>query len=211
MHFAMRSAILRRVAAAAVLAVAAAACGSDGATSPSERPQDQLTFLRLAADAPRPVVDFVQFWAVRGQDREVAIFLRPRPGASDSLEFLAFKVPAQALAQYPDGRPFAQGDSVRIGIRIIDASRLIFEFTPSGLRFSTRTPAELEIEYGECDDDVNDDGRIDGNDDIARRQFAIWRQSAVGQPWERLSSVLDIDDEEVEADIFRFSNHAIAY
>lgn len=206
----MRSVILRRVLAAAVLAVAAA-CGRDGATSPSERPQEQLTFLRLRADAPPPVTTFVQFWAVRGQDREVSIFLRPRPGASDSLEFLNFKVPAEALAQYPDGRAFAPGDSVRIGIRIIDASRLIFEFTPSGLRFSSRTPAELEIEYGETDDDVNDDGRIDADDDLARRQFAIWRQSAIGQPWERLSSILDIDDEEVEADIFRFSNHAIAY
>jgi hypothetical protein len=209
----MPSISLRRLGAATLLALGLAACGGDddGATAPVQRPQEQLSFLRLRADAPAPVTTFVQFWAVRGQDREVSIFLRPRPGASDSLEFLNFKVPAGALAAYPDGRPFAVGDSVRIGIRIIDATRLIFEFTPSGLRFSTRTPAELEIEYGETDDDVNDDGRVDANDDIARRQFAIWRQSAVGQPWERLSSILDIDDEEVEADIFRFSNHAIAY
>ena len=205
----------RRLFAALVLVLAAAACADDDAgTAPragTERPQDQLTFLRLAADAPPPVATSVAFWAVRGRDRQVSLWLRPRAGQSDSLEFLTFKVGANALLQYPDGRPFAVGDSVRIGIRLIDASRLIFEFTPSGLRFSPTNPAELEIEFGECDDDVNRDGRVDTNDDIARRSFAIWRQGAIGQPWERLSSAVDVDDEEVEADILRFSNHAIAY
>lgn len=202
----------RRVLAAIALGLGLAACGGDDGTSaPAERPQDQLTFLRLAADAPPPSTTSVSFWAVRGRDREVSLWLRPRAGRSDSLELLKFKVPANALLAYPDGRPFAANDSVRIGIRVVDLSRLVFEFTPSGLRFSPSQPAELEIEFGECDDDVNRDGRVDTNDDIARRSFAIWRQSSVGQPWERLSSVVDFDDDEVEADIFRFSNHAIAY
>lgn len=209
----------RRLLAALALGVAAVACSDDGTGPGTEpgtqpgtaRPQDQLTFLRLAPDAPAPVAASVSFWAVRGRDREVSLWLRPRPGRRDSVEFLTFKVGANSLLRYPDGRSFAQGDSVRIGIRLIDPSRLIFEFTPSGLRFSPSNPAELEIEFDEIDDDVNRDGRVDSRDDIARRSFAIWRQGALGQPWERISSEVDFDDEEVEADIVRFSNHAIAY
>ncbi|MCU0625428.1 MAG: hypothetical protein MUF21_02930 [Gemmatimonadaceae bacterium] len=208
--------LFRSVIAATLLGLAIAACSDDGSTTEPpapgpEVPQAQLTFLRLAADAPPASNTSVSFWAVRGQDREGSIYLRPRAGRTDSLELLNFKVGSNSLLTYPDGRAFQRGDSVRITIRIVDLSRLIFEFQPSGLRFSTRDPAELEIEYGECDDDVNRDGRVDTNDDLARRQFAIWRQEALGAPWQRLSSLLDIDDEEVEADIFGFTNHAIAY
>lgn len=188
-------------------------CGSEPPTSPEgeSRPTEALTFLRPAPDAPPIANPLVQFYAKRGETREVFIYHRPRAGESDSSEFVQFRVPAEALLRRPDGTLFQQGDSVLITMRVIDPARLIIDFQPSGLRFATAKPAELEISFEEANDDLDGDGDVDRDDDEAKRRLSIWRQEAPGQPWFRMASIVEFDLDEVEADLFGFSGYAIAF
>jgi hypothetical protein len=193
------------------------ACGSDTApgdpsANPPTRPEAQLTFLRLAPGAALSA-DSVSFWAVRGKDREVSMYYRPKAGKTDSVRFLSFKVSDRALLRKPDGTLFAFGDSIRITIRVRDLSRIITEYSPSGLVFNPAEPAELRLDFEEADDDYDRDGNVSRADSLLVPTFAIWKQEFAGQPWFRLSSRVEISDDlqEIEAQILSFTNHAIAY
>lgn len=202
---------LRRFAPALLLAALGVACG-DGGTGPDAGvPESSLTFLRPGATAPALTRTTATFWAKRGEDREVSLYYAPRPGESDSSRFLEFEVPAGALERHPDGRAFAVGDSVLISVRLADAATLKVEFQPAGLRFSPRTPAHLEIEFGEADDDLDRDGDVDANDQRIETRLSIWRQEQPGQPWFRQGSVVVEDLDEIESDVFGFSAFAVAY
>jgi hypothetical protein len=196
---------------AATLASLVASC-NDGTAPVDQRPASELTFLRPAPGAPEFADTTVSFWAKRGDDREVRVRYAPLPGSTETEEFLRFKVPAEALARYPDGRPVALGDSVLITVRIADFSRMIVDFQPSGLGFSAAHPARLHIEYDHADDDLDGDGDVDGDDERSETLLALWRQEAPGQPWFRVTtSQLEIDLDSVEADITSFSGYALAY
>ena len=178
-------------ASLAVLAMLAIACASEGTTpvgpgvEPTPVPQAQLNFLRPAAGVTLRT-DSVSFWAVRGQDREVAMYYRPLAGG---------------------------GDSVRITIRILDLSKLITEFSPSGLVFSDLRPAELRLDFRNADNDYNRDGAVNQSDTNLIPTFAIWKQEAVGQPWFKLTSAVEVSGNlsEVKADVTSFTNHAVAW
>lgn len=201
----------RRSAVAAILALGAVLACND-ATAPNDvRQTGDLHFLRPALNAPPLAASVVAFWAVRGQDREARIWYRPAIGQTDSSEFVEFKVPGAALLKRPDGTSIAAGDSVLITITVLDATRLIVGFEPSGLQFDPHVPARLKIRFAETDDDYNEDGHVDATDESIKQQFSLWRQEAVGQPWFKVFSVVVEDLEEVEADITGFTSYAIAY
>ena len=199
-----------------VAGLALLACGgSDGAPlDPSAnaptRTEAQLSFLRFAPGA-KLSRDSVSFWAVRGIDREVSMYFRPAAGKSDSVRFLRFKVGGASLLRRPDGSAFAFGDSIRITIRIRDSARVITEYSPSGLQFNPAEPADLRLDFGECDEDYDRDGVVNQADTLRIASFAIWKQEFAGQPWVRLSSRAELsgDLREVEAEILSFTNHAI--
>jgi hypothetical protein len=175
-------------------------------------PQAQLNFLRPATGVALRT-DSVSFWAVRGQNREVAMYYRPVAGSTDSVRFLRFRVRQEALLRRPNGTAFANGDSVKITIRILDLSKLITQFEPSGLVFDATRPAELRLDFRNADQDFNRDGVVNSADANAIATFAIWKQEALGQPWFKLSSLVEISGglSEVKADIGSFTAHAIAY
>ena len=199
-------------------AMLAVACASEGATpvdpgvEPGPVPQAQLNFLRPAAGVTLRT-DSVSFWAVRGQDREVAMYYRPLAGGGDSVRFLRFRVRNESLLRRPTGVAFAIGDSVRITIRILDLSKLITEFSPSGLVFSDLRPAELRLDFRNADNDYNRDGAVNQSDTNLIPTFAIWKQEAVGQPWFKLTSAVEVSGNlsEVKADVTSFTNHAVAW
>jgi hypothetical protein len=207
--------ITRALTVASVLLLAS--CGGDGATGgtttePQPRPEAQLTFLRPAAGASLSR-DSVSFWVVGGQDREVEMFYRPRAGRPDSVRFLRFRVRGNTVVVRPNGTPLANGDSLRITIRILDFSRLITQFQPSGLTFGALRPAELRLDFRNCDQDFNRDGSVDPSDAALVANFAIWKQENAGQPWQRLSGDVEVSGNlsEVRADVVSFTNHAIAF
>ncbi len=207
-----------RWAAVALTAVLAIACSSDTPVDPTPAPggsgipETSLQFLKPATGTSLRT-DSVTFWAVKGQDREVAMYYRPNAGSSDSVRFLRFRVRNESLLRRPDGSAFAAGDSVRITIRIRDFSKLITDFSPSGLTFSELRPAELRLDFKNSDQDYNRDGSVNQADTNLVPTFAIWKQEAVGQPWFKLTSAVEIAGNlsEVKADVLSFTAHAIAY
>jgi hypothetical protein len=184
---------------------------SEGTSPDVARASEDLNFLRPDRAAPPLADTVVSFWAKRGEDREVRMRYQPLPGSGDMAEFLRLSVPAAALERRPDGSAFAAGDSVLITVRVVDPVRMLVEFQPSGLRFSSTNPARLRLDYGEADHDIDGDGDVDDRDLALESRLAIWRQEAPGQLWYKVASVVVEDLDEVEADILGFTGYAIAY
>jgi hypothetical protein len=202
----MRSVV--RTCVAALLATVALSCDDSTGPTTDSRPASELTFLRPAPNAPQFADTTVQFYAKRGEDREIRIRYAV---AGDLEEFVRFRVRRETLQAYPDGRPIADGDSVLITLRIVDFARLIVEFEPTGLRFSQGRPAELKFKYNHTNPDLDGDGDVDADDARAETQLAIWRQEGPGQPWVRLSSSLELEIDEIDAELTGFSGYALAY
>jgi hypothetical protein len=200
----------RRLLGALVLALGAGCSDSTG-NDQEQTTVDELQFLRLDAAAPPLAATTASFWARKGTDRELRLYHRARLGEEDSTEFLRFRVDDESLDRRPDGSVIAFGDSVLITVTVIDLANLVVAFEPSGLRFDPDEPAELKFKFNETDDDLDEDGDVDDDDLSRETELAIWRQEFAGAPWVRLSSRIEIELDEIEADILGFTNYAIAY
>ena len=205
MHFGRASTVRR--AGAAVLLLLAHACDSTG---PDEVPEDELTFLSLAADAPPLESNVLQLYAVRGEAREGALFFQNDQGQRGD-EFLRIKFEDDAILTDANGVPVAPGDSVLITITAVDPGRILFDFQPSGIVFNPTEMPELEISYEEAEDDLDDDGDVDDDDLEIERELSIWRQETLTSPFVRLFSVTLEDLDEIRAEIPGFTRYAIAY
>ncbi|HYH81161.1 MAG TPA: hypothetical protein VEX86_15265 [Longimicrobium sp.] len=198
----------RRLLAAATLLCATALGSCEGSPSgPGERPGDELVFIRAAADAPPLAFNQVQVWAKRGDRRRIEIPYA-KVGDYGGDKCLEFTIPGDALLTRPDGTPIARGDSVLITIRVVDPDAFNFEFSPAGLKFSSKDPAELRISYKWANPDFNGDGRVD--DDDERFDFDIWKQETEGARWIRIGTSDDSRAEELRADITGFTKYAMA-
>jgi hypothetical protein len=197
----------------ATLLLALAACGGDSPTGPTEgdeRPEALLRILRLAESAPPLFNTEVSFWARRGEGAEVALYFQDPEGKRGD-KFVELDLEGESLHSYPDGRPFAEGDSVLITMRALDPAKLMVELQPAGLTFNPLKPAELEFRYHFADDDFNEDGRTDDEDDQIETILGIWRQEVPGEPFVRLGTVRIEELEELDAKLFGFSRLIIAY
>ena len=203
-----------RVSTVAIAMALAIGCSSDPTSSPndpgSERPPDGLTVARLATTAPPLEESTVSFWAVKGRSVEQKLYFLDSEDQRGE-EYLALKLEDESLSQRPDGSAIAEGDSVLITITVEDPALLLFSLQPTGLKFSASKPAELKIRYDQADDDLNEDGDVDGEDDSLESILGIWRQELPGDPFVRLGSVKVEGQEELEADLQGFSRYAIAY
>ena len=188
-----------------LIALAAlAACGGDS-TGPNTKPTSDLHFLRLSTTAPELQSTVVSFYAVKGQDSEIRVRFK------NGEDFLRFRVFANSLLQRPDGSAIANGDSVLITITITDPTKLQADFQPAGLKFSPSTPARLQFEFGEADKDLNGDGVVNTIDTSLIPQISTWRQEVAGGEWLKVSSIVEIEINEVQADISGFTGYALAY
>lgn len=202
---------------ATIASLALLGCGTSGnpveAGAPSLQRSgdgsDDPTFYTNSSDAPPFVARTVSFWAVRGRNREVRLFYRPRPGETDSTEFVRFKVDARSLVARPDGSPIAEGDSLQITLSVVDGPALIVDFQPSGLQFNPRRRPELEFRIDECDLDLDGDGDVDDADRALVRSSQVFRQEAVGLPWEPQSTRQGALDFKTKVD--GFTRYAVAY
>jgi hypothetical protein len=190
----------RRLAGVALL-VLATACG--GSTGPGDggTPQDELHFLRPAADAPALVSSSVTFTVTREHGGRGSIWYHKPASGSDSTEFVRLEVPDQSIT----------ADSVQITMTVVDPAHLVVQFEPSGLQFASDRPARLKLKYGEADDDLNDDGIVNAADTALQALLSIWRQEQPGDPWVKVPSTSITLDDDVEADISGFTRYAIAY
>jgi hypothetical protein len=169
-----------------------------------------LNVIRLAQTSPPLFNPVDSFYARKGEDRELRIYFQDEVGGSGE-EFLRLTVPAPSLLSSADGSPFLPGDSVLITVSVVDATQVMFDMEPSGLRFDPVRPAALKIHYSHADDDFNEDGSIDAADDQVKSALAIWRQETPVSPFVRLGSVNLENLEEMDADLLGFTRYAIAY
>jgi hypothetical protein len=209
-EIAMRTARVLQCLLIAALAGAAGSCSDSSAPSGDTKPPGDLSVVRVAPSSTPLFNPVDSFYAKRGEDRELRIYFQDTGGGQGE-EYLRLRVDAATLLALPDGTPVAQGDSVLIHVRVEDPTEMLFELEPSGLRFNPAAPARLKIHYDHADGDLNDDGLVDASDSTIETRLAIWRQESPGDPFVRLSSVLSLELDEVEADLTGFSRYALAY
>jgi hypothetical protein len=189
-----------------VALLSAAACGGESTGPGTEiKSTSDLHFLRLSASAPQLQATVVSFYAKKGEDREIRVRFK------NGEDYLRFRVFANSLSLRPDGTRFAAGDSVLITITITDPTKLAADFQPAGLKFSGSTPARLQFEFGEADKDLNGDGAVNTIDAALIPQISTWRQETPGGTWLKINSTLEVEINEVQADITGFSGYALAY
>jgi len=197
------SSILGSRGASAVVAAMVMAslfsCSDSNSSEPVIKPESELEFVPIRATAPPLETTDTSFWAVKGEEREIEIRFQGQGGSGTGSKFLEFTVPDNSLLRYPDGRLFQEGDSVEIRL-IVDAGLYVVDFEPSGLRFNPSDPAELELDYGETEDDFL----------LREGEFDAWRQEISSQPWELVASVQLEDLDEVEVLILGFTRYALA-
>lgn len=171
--------------------------------------EDQLFFARADPDAPPLDIVEGSFWAKPGQTRSVAFkYVGIKPGKYQLC--MEFVVPAGALLRHPDGRAVQPGDSVLVTVRAVDPEAFRFEFSPAGLRFDPSNPARLRVSFWWADQDYNGDGRRDKVDESIEENLQLWRQEAVGQPWERMLTQRDEENHELVTRIPGFTRYAVA-
>ncbi len=179
---------------AALVALTLFGCSDPNSSGPVIKPESELEFVPVRSTAPALETTDTSFWAVKGEDRELGIRFSGTGG-----KFIEFKVPGNSLLRWPDGTLFEQGDSVEIHITV-DAGLYVVDFEPSGLRFNPSEPAELELDYGEADEDFL----------VREGEFDAWRQEIPNQPWELIDSVQLEDLDEVEILLLGFTRYALA-
>ena len=186
--------------------IVAMACGGES-TGPGTviKATSDLHFLRLSASAPPLQSTVVSFYARKGSDREVRLKF------TNGEDYLRFRVFANSLLTRPDGGAFATGDSILITITVTDPTKLVADFQPAGLKFDPANPARLQFEFGECDKDLNGDGVVNATDTTLLPTISTWRQETAAGEWFKVSSAVELEINEVQADIFSFTGYALAY
>jgi hypothetical protein len=201
----------RRGALAVLVAGVLLGCSAAESTGPEERPINGLHLLTVTASAPTLVATVSSFYAVRGRNAGIDLWYHATLGSRDSTKFLEFRLDNTSLDRRPDGTAFADGDSVLITLTVTDPKHLIVDFQPSGLRFTASNPGRLKMFFGQCGDDLDGNGTVDGNDDAIQNQLSIWRQESLLAPWIKVSSAVVKSSKEIDADISGFTGYAAAY
>jgi hypothetical protein len=176
--------------------------GGSGSTS--------INYLTAAPGAPAISPTVVSFYAVQGSDRTVEIFYAPT-GNGAPQRFLRFQVRGNTQIVRPNGSNVARGDSIQITLTVIDPSRLITQFEPSGLTFKGGGQARLAMSFAEENHDFNGDGVINALDTAIQASLSIFRQESATAPWIRVGSAPTGALDELEAVIGGFTNYVIAY
>ena len=116
------------------------------------------------------------------------------------------------LMELPDGTAFGPGDSIRITVTVVDSKQFRFEFEPSGLQFSPDHPARLKVKYQYADHDFNGDGTINGADAQIEGELDLWRREPPDTLWFQVVGAVKFEDlDEIDANLFSFSQYAVAW
>jgi hypothetical protein len=200
--------VIRRVIVAVCVALLLSCSDNAG---PTGVPNTQLHIIKESPTAPPLAASQASFWAKVGESRELRLGYKGLTPTDTGQELLRFEVAGDALFRKPDGTPFQAGDSILITITIVDTTRFLFRFDPSGLAFNPAQPARLKVYYYQADHDFNGDGVIDSADTNIEHQLDVWRSESVTAPWFPNGSVKFEQLEEIDANIQSFTEYAIAW
>lgn len=165
---------------------------------------------RAAANGPVLLDNHqLSFWAFPSKDQAIQINYLASDGSWQP--YLWFSVPKGALAQWPDGRAIAEGDSVLITVSI-DTTSLVVRFEPTGLVFSSQAPAQLTVWYADADPDFDASGTVDAQDAyIEHNLLGVWVQEAAGDPWNAVTAVQSVPYKLFTANLGHFSDYAVSW
>jgi len=209
----------RRYVIPLTLVLVAAGCTDQTGPSPTAVPVPLAAvvppppgthILQQSPAAPRLQTYQVSFWAKRGTQTTVFVNYRRAPGQWLPDPFLRFKIPINGLVAGAGSIPLGRGDSVRITLTI-DTVFFNVDFQPSGVLFSSSSPAQLAIWYQDASPDLNGDGVVDATDQALKDQLAIWYRSSRTQAWRQVWSKNDPSQEVVSAPLYHFSQYAVAW
>ncbi|HEX5387164.1 MAG TPA: hypothetical protein VFW66_10715 [Gemmatimonadales bacterium] len=197
---------------ASLLAAAAVAACSDSTAPPTPRPQNELRIVTLAPDAPPLLANSVTFNACKGTNAEGRLFFAGI-GGTEGEEFARLKLDNETLLARPDGTPIADGECVAVTMGLADplSKQLLLQLEPSGLKFDPAHPAELRLDYGEADLDLNDDGNVNASDAQIEQQLSIWRQETPGDPFVQLPTTRSVSGRTGTSLITGFTRYAYAF
>lgn len=205
----------RPFAVRGVLAVAAllalASCGTDPVAVDEGRDISELNRLHVTYDYPTLAATRVAFWVVKGKPAVGQLWYHARAGATDSAQFVDFRLGANALDRRPDGSAIAVGDSVLITLTATDPTHMTIGFEPSGLKFAPTDQPTLKISWVACGDDLNYDGKVDASDLAILGELSIWRQETPGAKWFKVGSGVVSPARLVEAQLSGFTGYALMF
>src|SRR5262249_3429451 len=188
----MRFSIDRLVRRLWPLALVAGCHGSvvEPTTDPpgTTKPPADLTIIKLPANHPPFFNDSIAFYAVAGSKAQGAIYFKDPDGGRGE-RFAELKIDDQSLLALPDGTAFEPGDSVLIVLKVANQSEFLVEMRPSGLKFSSSDPAQLKLEYGATNGDLDGDGHQDSGDDQIEKKLGIWVQETPSDPYVKIGTV----------------------
>ncbi len=201
---------MRRLIIGLAVLVGAACSNNNGPNTPPPVPMSQLHFIIQDTTARPLYSDTASFYAKVGDGRELHLYYQDAVGGIGE-EFLRFEVPGDGLLRKPDGNVFQAGDSILISVRVVDPKKFVFDFQPSGLQFNPDHPARLKLEYAHSNHDYDDDGAITAADTAIQGKLDLWRNTPPDTLWYKLGAVNFESYEELDANIFHFTVHAVAW
>lgn len=187
------------------------ACGG-GSTDPipdgTERPPATFEIVQLSATTPI-FNDSVSFYAKNSTDTEGNLYFQAAGGGRGE-RFARIRIKKGTMLSLADGTPIGANDSVLIVMKMTGPRDCQVQLTPSGIKFSSKDPAELSLEYVGVTD-FNGDGKIDSADAAAEQKLSIWRQENPGEPYVKIGTVKVEGSSELKAQLTSFSRYAISY
>ena len=196
--------------AAASLGVGLAACRDSTEPAPELRaavhgtqpPTNDTTYmptpLRFASWAPPLETYDTTFTLVQGAASSDTIYFMKRPGAATRELFMVLAIPATATFVDTSGRTLTPGSEVRLAVQV-DRDVVRLSFGPHGSTF-TRKPARLYIWWQNTD--------LQGR---SGNGLELWYRPGAGSAWRALETQVSAAHTWLVADLYHFSNYAVAY
>lgn len=169
-----------------------------------------LRILRQARTAPPLETYRVSFWARHDKESTVAVNYLPAAGQSFGQPFLRFRIPKFGLKWGPNGTRLEGTDSVLITLTI-DSLKLSVDFQPSGVVFSDVFSAGLVMWYVNANPDLNGDGVVNSTDQMLEQQLALSEGPTKLNGWFKTATRNDTTQKFVAADVYHFSQYAVAW
>lgn len=197
---------MRRFVVIALTVWTAACADLDKVATPPQQGllDGELTFYRFDRKAFEAAEKSASFWAVRGQERSIALRYN-----DTGAEFMRFTVGAESLERRPDGSAFAAGDSIQISVRVDETGNVAFDFQPSGLRFSGSKPAILRIDATRAEDDIDGNGQVNLGDLLLALRSSVWKRELPGLPWLKLPAI-NLSGDIVQTNVHDFTGFGMA-
>jgi hypothetical protein len=202
---------MRRLKLGLALVMAMAAACSDSGGPPTGSPRAGLNVVVQDSTYQPLLATRDSFWAKVGADRQLRLFYQGATPADTGPEFLRFEVANDVLFRKPDGSAFGPNDSILITVSVVDPKQFWFEFQPSGLQFNPDKPARLKVKYEYAEHDFNGDGTIDATDAEIEGRLELWRREPPDALWFQVGAVKFEELDEFDANLFSFSQYAIAW